>query len=91
MQWLSGIMLDFGLKGREFKTHLEHCVVFLSKILHPLLSTDSSQEDGNSSRHDCKLFDVKNQTNIHLSFQDFFFAILAIFGKEPCCLSDWEN
>ena len=30
-QWLSGRVLDSRPKGREFKPHLRHCVVSLSK------------------------------------------------------------
>ena len=30
-QWLSGRVLDFGEKGREFETNWRHCVVSLSK------------------------------------------------------------
>ena len=47
-QWL-GSVLDWGLKGCLFETHRRqsHCIVSLSKILYPLFSTGSTQEDRN--------------------------------------------
>ena len=43
-KWLSGRVLDLGLRGRWFKVHQKHCVVSLSKTLNPELSTGSSKE-----------------------------------------------
>ena len=40
-----GKVLNLEWKGQEFETHCRHCVVFMSKTLYPLLSTDSSHPD----------------------------------------------
>ena len=36
-QWLSGRVLDSRQKGRGFEPHRRHCVVSLSKNIHPSL------------------------------------------------------
>ena len=36
-QWLSGRVLDSGLRGRGFEPHRHHCVVSLSKNINPSL------------------------------------------------------
>ena len=51
-RWLSGRVFDYGC---WFETHWRHCAVSLCKIVYPLLSTGSTQEDMKSSRHDLKL------------------------------------
>ena len=43
VQMLSGSVLDLGTKGTYFEIHKRHCVVFLNKILHPVLSTSVTQ------------------------------------------------
>ena len=48
--WLSGRVLDSGLRGCGFEPHWRYCIVSLSKTLYPLLSTGSTQED--LSQHD---------------------------------------
>ena len=54
-------MFDLALKSRGFETHRGHCVVALTKVPYPLLSTGSTQEDRKASRHDWKFvnWDVK--------------------------------
>ena len=44
-QWLSGRVLDLTSRGCGLEPHLRHCIVSLSKTLHPLLSTDSTHEE----------------------------------------------
>ena len=44
MEERSDSVLDLRLRGRWFQPHGRHCVVSLSKILYPLLSTGSTQE-----------------------------------------------
>ena len=52
-----------------FKTHCRHCVVSLSKILYPLLSTGSSQEDRKLSvmteKVLTKAFSIVNESSDH--------------------------
>ena len=36
-QWLSGRVLDLRQRGRGFEPHQRHCVVSLSKNIHPSL------------------------------------------------------
>ena len=49
MQWLRGRVLNLRPRDRQVELHQMHCVVSLSKIPYPLLSTDSTKE---KSRHD---------------------------------------
>ena len=37
VQWLTGRVLDSRPRGRGFKLHQHHCVVFLSKNINPSL------------------------------------------------------
>ena len=46
---LKSASLDINKRGSEFVPHRRHCAVSLSKIVYPLLSTGSTQE--NPSRH----------------------------------------
>ena len=48
----SMVELDLRLKGRMIEPQWRHCVVSLSRTLCPLLSTDPTQGDRNSSQHD---------------------------------------
>ena len=45
VQWLSGRVLDSRPKGGGFEPHQRHCVVSLSKNIHPSLVLVSTQED----------------------------------------------
>ena len=55
-----------GLRGCGFEPHRRHCVVSLSKMLYPLLSAGSTQED--PSQH--VEWDIKNQTKNKTCSQD---------------------
>ena len=54
-----------GSRDCGVEPHLRHCVVSLSKALHPLLSTGSTQKD--PSRHNRKIvdWDVKIQNKCY--------------------------
>ena len=47
-RWLGGRALDLRMNGRRFEAHRRHCIVSLSKSLHPLLSTVHPWKTGNS-------------------------------------------
>ena len=44
-QWFSSRMLDLRSSGPWFKPYWKHCVVLMSKLLYPLPSTGSNQEN----------------------------------------------
>ena len=75
-RWLSGRVLDSGLRSCGFGASLDlealGCVLEQDTLLNPLLSTGSTQED--PSHYDLKIvdWDVKNQNKQNKILKEYF-------------------